>query len=190
MTNIAIVFFIFIGIVGCKQPSTEIIKPRPNDTSVVINALLDIYFKNWETDKKKSRLLADRPFGDSVILLSDPVLNKYFTSHQRVKFKVLQKDELCEATIRHFQLEPTFLFFPYVVIGSIYSTDTTHLAAIHAKCALPNFDNEGNPLETPDGIYTGTERCSITGMCGGGYEVKFAKRGDSLLLVHQGGWRD
>lgn len=187
----AIFFIGLLFLYSCTNSKTEISHERRNDTSIVIHSLLDKYLGNWERNKSDSHLLKDKPFGDSIVFISNEKFNSFFSDYDKAKIKVLDSNEVCDYAVNYFRPNPPYLFFPNVLLLTNFrETDSSFYASIQAECVLPNFDKEGHRLETTDGSYAGNDKCSFSRMCGPGYEIEMLKRADSLVFIRGGRWSD
>ena len=167
---------------SCHNESTQsrLKKEAKNDTAIALEMQYTEYFRQWDQYKDSARLLQDNPFGDSVIIMSDVKYDHHLPKLPNVHFKVLTRDEICEKLGRQFY--PNILIQRYV-----FKTDTSIVAALRQAAVTANFDTLGNPLETTDGPYTGTDKCTFFPLSDYGLEI--VKRGDSFIILNSGSAR-
>ena len=153
-----IIIFSLILLPRCRN--TENRKERVNDTTAVLQILLDSAFYNNRLPNSAA-LKKPYPFADTIIFKFDSLLHKHLPTH--LKYKLLTEAELC-SVITIYQNNPNgFRYF--LELTTFEKTDTAYHAVLESHCLYS--DNTKS-------------KCEYEKYCNGGIGMTFKRRTQKL----------
>lgn len=184
--TITILIFSFLFNTGCKSVNTRVAKVIKNDTTEIMRILLDSsFYRNNLADI--SRLYKNNPFGHSIIFKADSIIAGHIPANYKIK--LLTQDQICSLAT---QLSSDSLpFANFLALKYFKKTDTIYEVALKNTCVVPLFDKTGKQMfgfemtrQNP------AMKCMFGMLCGGGINMSFIKRADTLKPKIEGRWFD
>jgi hypothetical protein len=167
------VFFSCGGDGAGKKPDRQItFHYTEKDTAEVLKIVLENAYSRNLLDNEIPEL--SRPFGDSVIIEYNPLLDSNMPAPDNLKLKVLDRDAICRLMSRLTAGSSSLPLLQVLRIHQFKNTNNGYEIRLANAVAVPTFDSKGKPVKSPSGkIYRGKEKCEITfGLNSSSYNVR------------------